>query len=44
MFGSNQTSQVKIKIEKIMWIIDYWIVNIKQYLNFLKIGEKLIDD
>jgi hypothetical protein len=28
---------VEIKIEEIMWIIDYWIVNIKQNLNLKEI-------
>jgi hypothetical protein len=28
---------VEIKIEEIMWTIDYWIVNIKQNLNLKEI-------
>jgi hypothetical protein len=33
----NGFTQMKKKCEKIMWTIDYWIINIKQYLNIKEI-------
>jgi hypothetical protein len=39
--SENEFSQLKKKIEKIMWIIDYYIINIKKYLNFKRKLKKI---
>jgi hypothetical protein len=39
--SENGFSQLKKKIEKIMWIINYYIINIKKYLNFKRKLKKI---